>query len=228
MKNMLFYARRAALPATLLLLAACQTMPTQPSDTTASASGASSSSETPAAPAPDAASQAPAPGTAGQAAGVEQQEARQEGAPVAVLLADTTPRDGWTPVNLREGVVLYVNPEPVVGREDLTGVQAGTGRQGEGLLALELNAPAMQRIAQATTQQGTGRLALVVGRTMMAAPAYDAPVTVKQLVFAVGTEQNALAAARAIAGMPQDAAATPAGADANATTNGAAQTSPIR
>lgn len=226
MKNMLFYARRAALPATLLLLAACQTMPTQPSDTTASASGVSTPSEAPATP--DAASQAPAPGTTGQAAAVEQQEAREEGAPVAVLLADTTARDGWTPVNLREGVVLYVNPEPVVSREDLTGVQAGTGRQGEGLLALELNAPAMQRIAQATTQQGTGRLALVVGRTMMAAPAYDAPVTVKQLVFAVGTEQNALAAARAIAGVPNDAAATPAGADANASSNGAAQTSPIR
>jgi hypothetical protein len=47
---------------------------------------------------------------------------------------------------------------------------------------------------------------------MLAAPAYSTPVSSDHLIFAVGTEQNATAAARAIAGVPQDGSG-----DANAT-----------
>src|SRR5690606_8153960 len=63
------------------------------------------------------------------------QPAQQQGAPVAVYVADTAQHKGWTPVSIQSGT-LYVNPTPVLTRADLSSVQAGAGKQGEGLLAL--------------------------------------------------------------------------------------------
>jgi len=179
---------RILVPFSLVLLAACQTTPgTKTTDATGAASPATS---------------APEPETSIQA--------QQQGAPVAVFLADTTIQTGWTPVNIDSGT-LYVNPQPIITRGDLAGIQAGANKGGEGLLALELNDEGKDKVAQATTQNPNKRLALVVGRTMLAAPGYSSPVTSGHLVFAVGTEANATAAARAIAGVPPDGApnATP-------------------
>lgn len=172
---------RIIVPASLLFLAACQSVPTD--KTTAATSQAPSVST-------------PQPETSTQA--------QQQGAPVAVFLADTTVQTGWTPVSLESGT-LYVNPQPVITRADLSGIQAGSNKQGEGLLALELNEAGKKKVADITTRNPKKRLALVVGRTMMAAPGYTTPVTSGQLVFAVGTEENATAAARAIAGQPDNA-----------------------
>ncbi len=178
---------RALLPIALAgLLAACQTVPP----------GSSAPGETP----DGTTSTAPAPGP--QDSAQTQQPGARQPAPVAVLLADTVEQEGWTAVPVQEGT-LYVNPRPVITRDDLTGVQAGRGRSGEGLLALALNADARLRLQEATAQFPNKRLALVVGRTMLAAPSYTTPVDTDQLVFPVGSEQNAAAAARAIAG--QDA-----------------------
>src|SRR5690606_26395908 len=99
---------------------------------------------------------------------------------------------------------LYVNPQPIVTRADLAGIQAGANKDGDGLVALELNDEGKNKVAQATTQNPNKRLALVLGRTMLAAPGYSTPVTSGHLVFAVGTEANATAAARAIAGVPDN------------------------
>lgn len=178
---------RTLLPIALTgLLAACQTL--QPST---SASDGSSQ-------APESTSASTAPAVQDSTAQAQQPAARQP-APVAVLLADTVVQEGWRPVPVQSGT-LYVNPEPIIIRDDLTGVQAGRGRSGEGVLALSLNADARLRLQQATTQFPNKRLALIVGRTMLAAPSYTTPVDTDQLVFPVGTEQNAAAAARAIAG----------------------------
>jgi len=133
--------------------------------------------------------------------------AQEQGTPVAVYLADTVEQAGWTPVDIQSSM-LYVNPEPSITRGDLTGVQAGTNREGEGLLALELTPEAAQRLTDLTTRNPNKRLALVVGRTMLAAPGYRSPVTTNQLILAVGTEENATAAARAIAGMPPEEGST--------------------
>lgn len=171
---------RIIMPASLLFLAACQSVPTD--NTTAA------TSQTPGVSTPQ-----PETGT----------QAQSQGAPVAVFLADTKNQAGWTPVSLQTGT-LYVNPQPVLTRADLTGIQAGSNKTGEGLLALELNDAGKRKVADITTKNPNMRLALVVGRTMMAAPGYTTPVTSGQLVFAVGTEQNATAAARAIAGQPDN------------------------
>ncbi|WP_397473046.1 SecDF P1 head subdomain-containing protein [Pusillimonas sp.] len=165
---------RILLPASLVFLAACQTMP-----------GTQTTEATPEAPAE----------TSMQASG--------QGAPVAVFLADTVNQQGWTPVQIQSGT-LYVNPQPVVTRDDLVGVQAGTSQDGNGLLALALNNMGQKKITDITTQNPNKRLALVVGRTMLAAPSFTTPVDTDQLVFAVGTEQNATAAARAIAGVDEN------------------------
>ncbi|HUH59439.1 MAG TPA: hypothetical protein VL001_05115 [Candidimonas sp.] len=187
---------RIAVPFSLVFLAACQTVP----GTKTAESPASSPAET--------------------AASSQTQPAQQQGAPVAVFMADTVMQTGWTPVNLDTGA-LYVNPQPIITRADLSGIKAGTNKQGDGLLALELNEAGKKKVADATTKNPNKRLALVVGRTMMAAPGYTTAVTTGHLVFAVGTEQNAMAAARAIAGAPEDASnsggtTTPAGGSSGA------------
>lgn len=168
---------RILAPVSLILLVACQAVPSN--KTASQESGA-------VAPKPEATIQA-----------------QRQGAPVAVFLADTTIHSGWTPVNLDAGT-LYVNPQPVITRADLSGIQAGANKKGEGLLALELNDAGKKKVADITTRNPNKRLALVVGRTMMAAPGYSTPVTSGHLIFAVGTEENATAAARAIAGAADD------------------------
>jgi preprotein translocase subunit SecD len=175
---------RVLVPASLVLLAACQSLPGSKSTT----------------------AQSTAPETTAAAPG---QKASQEGAVVAIFLADTVAQTGWTSVQIPSGA-LYVNPQPILTRGDFTGVKAGTNKQGEGLLALDLNEGGKKKVVDVTTQNPNKRLALVVGHTMLAAPGYSTPVTSSQLVFAVGTEQNATAAARAIAGVDQSAPAAPA------------------
>lgn len=173
-------------PLSLVLLAACQS--TQ-GPGTAATEPAAQAATAPQTARPDPATsmpQSPAP-------------AQEQGAPVAVYIADTTEQTGWTPVNLQSGT-LYVNPQAVITRADLSGVQAGSNKQGDGLLALELNEQGKNKVADATTQNPNKRLALVVGRTLLAVPGYSTPVTSGQLIFAVGTEENATTAARAIAG----------------------------
>ena len=187
--NAISLLSRLAAPACLLLLAACQT----PSTNTAQP-------DTPAVIAAAPQTSSPSQKQETKAAGQDE----ELGILIAVLLADTVQHEGWVSVPLNEGSMLYLNPEPIVTRNDLTGVQAGSSRDGEGLLALELSPQASEHVKRVTTDNPKRRLALIVGRTLMAAPGYAEPVSTQQLVFAVGTEQNATAAARAIAGVPQE------------------------
>ncbi|TCT04063.1 SecDF P1 head subdomain-containing protein [Paralcaligenes ureilyticus] len=184
---------RIIVPGSLILLAACQSVPGKKN--TAAISPPEQAATPQATP-----EAVPQPTPAPQAA--------TQGAPVAVFLADTQVQAGWTAVKISEGT-LYVNPRPVITRTDLASVRAGADKQGTGLLALDLNSTGKQKITDITTQNPNKRLALVVGRTMMAAPGYSKPITASQLVFVVGTEQNAMAAAQAIAGSGSKPAAAP-------------------
>lgn len=177
---------RSALALAVLTLAACQTAPVQ-QDTATAPAGAASPAATPG------------------ATDTPTQPAAAQGAPVAVFLADMTQQAGWREIPVGSESVLYINPEPIVVRDDLTGVQAGANQQGQGLLALMVNENARSRVQDITTRNPNMRLALVVGSTLMAAPGYSEPVTSGQLIFPVGTEANATAAARAIAGVGENA-----------------------
>lgn len=188
------HAGRFLLPLGLLALAACQTVPVGQGQ--ADSAGAVT---------------APAQAVAEPVKPAETVQATRQGAPVAVFLADIQEHAGWRPVQIQSGTI-YLNPQPVITRQDLSDVRAGSSPQGDGLLALGLTDVGKKKVQDITAANPNMRLALVVGRTMMAAPGYSSAVTTDQLVFGVGTEANATAAARAIAGVPPEPATGAAGA----------------
>lgn len=153
------------------------------------------------------------PGTAQQEAGMApgepgrtqttQPETRQEEAeysPLMVFLADFEPQADWVEVVLDEERTLYLQPEPSFTRDDLLSVETYSSESGEGLLALMLTGPAAERLQQLTTQNPDRRLALAVDGTLLSVPRYSEPLTDGQLVFMVGSVQNAEIAAQIIAG----------------------------
>lgn len=181
---------RSALALAVATLAACQTAPVQ--------QGTATQSTEPALATPAPASTPVAPETT--------RPAEEHGAQVAVFLADMVQQDGWREIPVGGDSRLYLDPQPVITRDDLTGVQAGANQEGQGLLALMINDNAKARLEAFTARHPNKRLALVVGRTLMAAPLYTDPVNSGQLIFPVGTEANATAAARAIAGVDESGA----------------------
>jgi len=186
--KLLLAALAATLSATLM---ACTSSGTQSQATSANNPEHAAEQTTPSTTAPEAQSQ--------NAASLPLSGIAREGTPVTVLVADTLEQEGWLAVPVQGGM-LYLNPQPVVTRSDLTGVQAGRGRSSEGLLALGLSLEAQIRLRNVTTQFANKRLALVIGRNMVAAPGYTAPVSSDRLVFPVGTPQNAAEAVLAITG----------------------------
>ncbi|NYT64999.1 hypothetical protein H0A58_03325 [Alcaligenaceae bacterium] len=134
-------------------------------------------------------------------------QASRQGAPVAVFVASQLMQAGWTPVPAPTGT-LYVNPKPFLNRSDLRDVKAGGTDQGQGWLVLGLNPGGQQKLVEATTTYPNKSLALVIGRTMMPLLPYNTTIIDDQLIFSVSTQENAVAAARAIAGVPAEAQAT--------------------
>lgn len=174
------YYPRILAPVVLLFLAACQTVPTASSKKT----------ETDHAVSPAASAN---------------QQATMQGAPVAVFLATHQLQPGWTPVTAPNGT-LYVNPKPFLSRADLNQVKAGAADQGQGWLALGLTPEGTKKAFAVTSEHPGKGLALVIGRTMMPLMRYSAPIQDGQLIFHVSNEANAIAAARAIAGVAAPAA----------------------
>lgn len=132
-----------------------------------------------------------------------------EYSPMMVFLADFEPVDDWAEVVLDEETTLYLQPEPSFTRDDLMSVETYSSDSGEGLLALMLTDTARQRLENITTENPDRRLALAVDGTLLAVPRYSEPLTNGQLVFMVGTVENAQTAAQIIAG--DDGTATPYG-----------------
>ncbi len=139
------------------------------------------------------------PGTQARQSAQEERRAA-EYSPMMVFLGDFEPVDGWVEVVLDEETTLYLQPEPSFTRDDLMSVETYSSESGEGLLALTLTGPARQRLADLTTDNPGRRLALAVDGTLLAVPRYSEPLTNGQLVFMVGTVENAQIAAQIIAG----------------------------
>lgn len=179
-------AGRFLLPLGLLALVGCQSVPVAPKD--------------------QAAAPTPAPAQVSEPTRqVETVHATRHGTPMFVFLADTQEHAGWSAVQIQSGTI-YLNPQPVITRQDLDDVRVGVNAQGEGLLALSLTELGKKKVQDITAANPNMHLALVVGRMMLAAPGYSAKVSSDQLLFRVGTEANATAAAKAIAGVAPDAA----------------------
>lgn len=164
---------------------------------------------------PDTAQQAPDAGltpTEPSSSSTAQSEALEqdvEYSPLMVFLADFEPQTDWVEVVLDEERTLYLQPDPSFTRDDLLSVETYSSESGEGLLALMLTEPATERLKNLTTQNPDRRLALAVDGTLLSVPRYSEPLLDGQLVFMVGSVQNAETAARIIAG--EDA--TPYGAE---------------
>lgn len=167
----------------VLMLAACQPLPVKPSQGLQT-------------------TEAPRPTQPSQAI-----QADRQALDLRVFLASVTPTPGWVPVNLNPQGVLYVMTEPVITRHDLIGIQSAVdNKSGDGILIVALSDTGFTKIRAATAAHPGLRLALVVGKTMLAAPGYAAPISEKQLAFRVGSRENADKAARAVAGVGDPAA----------------------
>lgn len=163
-----------------LVLAACQPLPVQPSS-----QGPQTTAEAP-----------------GETRSAQAIQADHEALDLRIFLAGATPTPGWVPVNLNPQGMLYVMTEPVITRRDLIGIQSAVDDEsGDGILIVALSDAGFAKIRAATAAHPGLRLALVVGRTMLAAPGYTAPISEKQLAFRVGSRENADKAARAVAGV---------------------------
>ncbi|HLR81759.1 MAG TPA: hypothetical protein VK051_01355 [Paenalcaligenes sp.] len=184
----------------VLTLMACQTTPQDAAP--ADEAPAETTEQQPATTAP---AQPGAP--TGQDTDATDQQA--EYSPMMVFLADFEPVDNWAEVVLDEETTLYLQPEPSFTRDDLMSVETYSSDSGEGLLALMLTDAARQRLENITTENPDRRLALAVDGTLLAVPRYSEPLTNGQLVFMVGTVENAQTAAQIIAG--DDGTATPYG-----------------
>jgi|SRR5690625_1112935 len=128
------------------------------------------------------------------------EEMHADYSPVMVFLADFEPQSDWVEVVLDEEKTLYLQPEPSFTRDDLLSVETYASESGDGLLALVLTEPASERLANLTRAEPERRLALAVDGTLLAVPRYSEPLTNGQLVFMVGSIDNAQTAARIIAG----------------------------
>ena len=173
---------RILAPLALLSLAACQTPPTSSPSSTTTTSGAS---------------QSVSPEVETDAVASPEAQALE---PLLVFLADTTPHADWAEVQIDENSTLYMEADAFITRDDLEGVEAGSSETGEGLLALNLKPEARQRLHQLTQQHTGKRLALVVDGTLLAVPSFSKPIDLERLIFAVGSKENAMMAARIIAG----------------------------
>jgi len=127
-------------------------------------------------------------------------EQAEDFSPLMVFLADFEPVSDWVEVGLDDETTLYLQPTPSFTRDDLMSVETYSSESGDGLLALILTDPAAQRLEALTSQNPGRRLALAVEGTLLAVPRYSEPLTNGQLVFMVGSVDNAQTAARMIAG----------------------------
>ena len=119
----------------------------------------------------------------------------------AILLADVNPHAGWNKVDIGSGL-LYFHPEPVLDRGDFQGVTA-TENDGMGMVVLEMNAEGQKHLLDKTTNNPDMMLAFVIETTLLSMIGYSEPVDSDFLAFSAGNTDNAVAVARAIAGVPE-------------------------
>lgn len=120
-------------------------------------------------------------------------------APFAILLADVNPHTGWNQVDIGNGL-LYFHPEPVLDRDDFQGVSA-TENEGVGMVVLEMNEEGQEHLLQKTKDNPDMMLAFVIDTTLLSMIGYSEPVDSDFLAFSAGNTENAVAVAKAIAGV---------------------------
>ena len=187
-----------ALAAMVVVLAGCQTTPTQ--DRTTATGTAPTTTE-------------PAPAEQAQSRGYS---------PVEFYVAQPQADAGLMEVKLPDGA-LYMQREPVLTREDLIESAALVDKQGQNFVGLRFSEAGARKLNQISTANVGKMLALVVERQLVAAPRISEPLNRGVLAFSVSSASEANELAAAIRG---DAAAAGAPAGVNAPTAAPANSAP--
>ncbi len=186
--------RAASVAASVLAvfaLGACQQMPAQQGQQPA-----------PMAPAAAAPGPAPAPAQA-QRAAAPQQAAQQPAVEFRLAQPERAP-------NLNElrmaNATLWVAPQPVLARGDLSTVVPVKAKDGKSYVRFNFTQPGAQKLA-ALTQRFSGKnLVLTVGGNLVATPRIGRPITNGVLFVPMASEQQALNVAAVIGGAGAPAA----------------------
>lgn len=119
--------------------------------------------------------------------------------PVAIYLAQSAAGPDLVAVQVPEGM-LYLQPRPILAREDLTDAAALVDAQGQPFVGLRLTQSGAQRLSTASHQNVGSMLALIIGRELVAAPRITGPLDQGILAFGVASTQAAADLAARIRG----------------------------
>ncbi|OZI62614.1 SecDF P1 head subdomain-containing protein [Bordetella genomosp. 11] len=168
-----------------VLLAGCQTPGNKAGGTASTQSGGTTTPAggTPPGTAPG----TPAPSTAPVASSVGFYIAQTEAGPnlMEVKLSDAT---------------VYVQPQPVLTRADLTEAAALVDRQGQNFVGLRFTPEGARKLAQVSSQNVGKLLVLVINGQLVAAPRIAEPLNRGVLAFGVDTAQTATEIAARVRG----------------------------
>ncbi|WP_323018719.1 SecDF P1 head subdomain-containing protein [Castellaniella sp.] len=123
----------------------------------------------------------------------------QQVQPVAIYLAQSRSDPDLIAVQVPEGT-LYLQPRPIIVRDDLTDAAALVDSQGQPFVGLRLTQSGAQRLSTASRNNVGGVLALIIGRELVAAPRITGPLDQGILAFGVSSTQAAADLAARIRG----------------------------
>lgn len=119
--------------------------------------------------------------------------------PVALYLAQSQPGPDLVAVQIPDGMI-YLQPRPILAREDLTDAAALTDRQGGNFVGLRFTPQGAQRLRSVSHEHAGALLALIIGRELVASPRITAPLDHGILAFEVPSAQAAASLAARIRG----------------------------
>ncbi|MCG5263125.1 hypothetical protein EM868_19985 [Cupriavidus gilardii] len=183
----------AASALAVIALGACQQMPAQ-------------QGSQPAAMAPAAAAPAPAPSQAPRGAAAQQapQQAPQQPS-VEFRLAQPERAPNLNELRMANAT-LWVAPQPVLVRSDLSAVMAVKAKDGKSYVRFNFTQPGAQKLASLTQRFSGKNFVLTVGGNLVATPRIGRPVNNGVLFVPMASEQQALNVAAVIGGAGAPAA----------------------
>ena len=119
---------------------------------------------------------------------------------VLFRLAQTEQAQGLTEVKLSDGS-LWVQPQPVLSRADLSGVEPLQTQQGQALVRFHFNQIGARKLAEISRRFPGKLLMLTINNQLVAAPRLSDPLIDGVMVIPVTNAQQALAIAQGIAGV---------------------------
>lgn len=128
-----------------------------------------------------------------------QQAFAQQPTEVLFRLAQPEQAQGLSELRLSDGS-LWVLPQPVLSRADLTSVEPVQSQQGQAFVRFGFNQEGARKLSELSRRFQGKLLVLTVADNLVAVPRLSEPLTQGAMVVAVSSGEEAMAIARAIAG----------------------------